>query len=421
MFMIFIITLLLGTPIYASVGISTLIPVLVYKDVSPTMIVQTFFSGIDNYVLISIALFIISGAIMQASGMTEEILGVADAAVGKIPGGIGISTILASTLFAALTGSGLAATIAIGSITVGGMIQRGYPKELAGAISASGGTLGVLIPPSNPLILYGVISSTSIGALFIAGFIPGILIALSMAFVMYLVGIRKKLRGNDRSFSFKELILAIWRGKWGLFAPVIILGSIYSGIATPMEAAELAVFYALFYGLVIKRNIGFREITRAFSNGTLLTSVMLALAGVASGFGRLVTIFQVPQKLASFISNITSEPEMVLLLILGMLVVTGMFMETLSQIIILTPILLPVITQLGVNPIVFGIFLVVCIEIGFLTPPIGGNLFAATKISNSSLLQISKEELPFISVLFLWVVIFIFYPEIIMLLPNLLY
>jgi C4-dicarboxylate transporter DctM subunit len=420
LFVTFIVTLLLGVPIYAAIGTATLLPLLIFNDFSPTIIPQTFFSGIDNFVLVAVALFIISGSIMQASGLADDILKVADRVIGHVPGGVGVSTILASAIFAALTGSGLAATVAIGSITIGGMVQRGYSKHLAGAVAASGGGLGVLIPPSNPMIIYGVLSGASIGTLFMAGMVPGILIALSLALVMYVIGRKKDLRGTEEKFSWGRMFRALWDGKWGLLAPVVILGSIYAGIATPTEAAEFAVFYALLYGLVIRRNVKVKDLVSAFRNGALVASIMLAMTGVASGFGRLVTMYQVPQKLGSYIATFTTDPETVLLMLVGLLLITGMFMETLSQIIILTPIFLPILTNLGVDPIVFGILFILCIEIGFLTPPIGGNLFVAVKLSNSSLMQVSKAEIPFILTFLAWAIILIYFPSIITFLPDML-
>lgn len=420
MFVVFIVTLLLGVPIYAAIGTATLIPLLVQANSSITLLPQTLFSGIDNFVLIAVALFIVSGSMMQASGLTDEILEAADSIVGHIPGGVGASTIIASGFFAALTGSGLAATVAIGSITVGGMVQRGYQKGLAGAVAASGGALGVLIPPSNPMIIYGVISGTSIGALFIAGLFPGILITASLALVMYFIGKKKKLIDPEKKFSWKRARKATWDGKWSLIAPFIILGSIYTGFATPTEAAEIAVFYAIFYGFVIKRNINVQTFGKAIRNGALTASIMLVMSGVANGFGRVVTMFQVPQKVGYFIANITTDPQLVLLMIVGLLFITGMFMETLSQIIILTPIFMPMLHKLGINPVVFGILFVLCIEIGFLTPPIGGNLFVAVKISDASLMEVSKQEIPFILTFLFWAILIVFFPEIVTFFPSLL-
>lgn len=416
----FLVALLLGVPIYAAIGSAAMFALLVNQDLPMTILPQTFFTGIDNHVLIAVALFIIAGSIMEASGMTDEILEVADSLIGYLPGGVGISTILASAIFAALTGSGLAATVAIGSITVGGMVQRHYPRPLSGAIAATGGALGVLIPPSNPLIIYGVISGASISGLFMAGLLPGALIAVSLMIVMFVIGKKNRLTSGDKNFSPKQIGKALWKGKWGLIAPIIILGGIYTGYTTPTEASEIAVLYALLYGLLVKRNIGPKFLVGAFRNGVMTAAVMLSMTGVASGFGRLVTLYQIPQKLGNYIASITTDPHVVLLLLILMLMITGMFMETLSQIIILTPIFLPIVTQMGVNPIVFGIIFVLCIEIGFLTPPIGGNLFVAVKLTDSSLLKISKAELPFIFTFLAWALIFVFFPEIIMFLPNLL-
>lgn len=201
---------------------------------------------------------------------------------------------------------------------------------------------------------------------------------------------------------------------------MIILGGIYTGLTTPTEAAEIAVLYAILYGILIKRNIGTKFLLGAFRNGAITAAIMLAMTGVASGFGRLITLYQIPQKVGLFVANITTDPHIVLLLLILVLMFTGMFMETLSQIIILTPIFLPIVTQLGVDPLVFGVIFVLCIEIGFLTPPIGGNHFVAVKLTDSSLLKISKTEIPFILTFLAWAIIFVFFPEIILFLPNLL-
>ena len=421
MFIVFLVALLIGVPIYAAIGGAALLAVCIDPATAVQMVPLATVNGIDNFVLIAVALFFISGALMQASGMTEEILSVADAFVGHIYGGIGATTIVASAFFAALTGSGLAATVAIGSITIGGMVSRGYKKPLAGAVAASGGALGVLIPPSNPMIIYGVLSGTSIGMLFAAGLIPGLLITASLSLVMMFIGKKNNLKDPEKKFSWRHALIAAWRAKWALLAPFVILGSIYLGIATPTEAAEIAVVYALFYGCIIKRKIKFKTIVRAFMDGAMTSAIMLIMSGVASGFGRIITLYQVPQTVGIFITSITDNPQLIMLMILVMLFFTGCFMETLSQVIILTPIFLPILLQLGVDPIVFGVIFVLMIEIGFLTPPIGGNLFVAVKLcDNASLMDISKAEIPFILVFLSWAVIFVFFPEIITFLPNLL-
>lgn len=420
MFITFLVALLIGVPIYAAIGGSALLAVFLDPNTTPQMVSLATVNGIDNFVLVAVALFFVSGALMQASGLTDEILSVADALVGHIYGGVGAVTIIASAFFAALTGSGLAATVAIGSLTVGGMVARGYKEPLAGAVAASGGALGVLIPPSNPMIIYGVLSGTSIGALFTAGLIPGLLITASLSLVMMFIGKRNGLK-EKRKFNGRAALRAMWRSKWALLAPIVILGSIYSGVATPTEAAEIAVVYALIYGFVIKRKLKFKTVGKTFMAGALTSGVMLIMSGVAGGFGRIITMYQVPQSVGRFITSITDSPQLILLMILVMLLFTGCFMETLSQVIILTPIFLPILLQLGVDPVVFGVIFVLMIEIGFLTPPIGGNLFVAVKLcKKSSLIQISKAEIPFILVFFFWAIVLVFIPQIITFLPNLL-
>lgn len=421
MFITFLVVLLLGAPIYVAIGGSALLPlVLGVVPIDPTIVPQATVAGMNSSVLVAVALFFIAGALMESSELTNEILEVADTLVGHLYGGIGIATIVASAFFAALTGSGLAATVAIGGITVGGMVARNYKKPLAGAIAATGGALGVLIPPSNPMIIYAVLSGTSVGALFTAGLVPGLLITVSLSLVMFFIGKKNHLVDPEKKFNGRTALKAIWKCKWALLAPVIILGSIYSGICTPTEAAEIAVFYSMLYGFVIKRNLKPKVFFQAFRDGSITAATMLVMSGVAGGFGRIITMYQLPQTIGRWIANFTTDPHVVMLMLLVFLLFTGCFLETLSQIIILTPIFLPILTGLGVSPLVFGIIFVLMIEIGFLTPPIGGNLFVAVKLTGEPIIQISKHELPFIAVFFFWAIMFIYFPEIVTWLPRLL-
>ena len=421
MFITFAFVLLIGAPIYVAIGGCGFLPlVLKILPLSPNVVPQATLDGMSNPLLVAIALFFISGALMQASGLADEILSFADAAVGHVYGGVGTATIVASAFFATLTGSALAGTIAIGTITVSGMITRGFPRPLAGAVAASGGALGALIPPSNPMIIYGVLSATSIGALFTAGIVPGLMVTATLAIVMILIGKKNNLIDQNKKFNLIYLFKTTWRCKWSLIAPFIILGSIYSGLCTPTEAAEIAVFYAMFYGFIIKRTLKFSTFFRAFRDGAVTASVMLVMAGVAGGFGRIITMYQLPQTVGKAIAVISTDPHIVLLMILIFLLFTGCFMETMSQVIILTPIFLPILTQLGVSPVMFGVLFVLMIEIGFLTPPVGGNLFVAVKLTGSSIMSISKAELPFIGCYLLWAVIYIFFPELVLWFPRLL-
>lgn len=421
MFITFLVVLLLGAPIYVAIGGSALLPlVLGVVPLDATLVPQATINGMSNSVLVAVALFFIAGSLMESSDLTKELLEFADSLVGHMYGGMGMATIVASAFFAALTGSGLAATVAIGSITIGGMVERRYSKSLAGAVAATGGALGVLIPPSNPMIIYAVLSGTSVGALFTAGLVPGILITVTLSAVMYVIGRKNKLVDTSRKFSGKAVLKSIWKSKWALLAPVIILGSIYSGICTPTEAAEIAVLYSICYGFLIKRTLRFKTFIMSFRNGAITAATMLVMSGVAGGFGRIITMYQLPQTIGRFIANFTTNPHIVMLMLLVFLLFTGCFLETLSQIIILTPIFLPILTSLGVSPLVFGVIFVLMIEIGFLTPPIGGNLFVAVKLTGEPIMKISKHELPFIAVFLGYAILFIFCPEVVTFLPKLL-
>lgn len=421
MFITFLVILLLGAPIYVAIGGSALLPlVLGVVPLDATLVPQATINGMSNSVLVAVALFFIAGSLMESSDLTKELLEFADSLVGHMYGGMGMATIVASAFFAALTGSGLAATVAIGSITIGGMVERRYSKSLAGAVAATGGALGVLIPPSNPMIIYAVLSGTSVGALFTAGLVPGILITVTLSAVMYVIGRKNKLVDTSRKFSGKAVLKSIWKSKWALLAPVIILGSIYSGICTPTEAAEIAVLYSICYGFLIKRTLRFKTFIMSFRNGAITAATMLVMSGVAGGFGRIITMYQLPQTIGRFIANFTTNPHVVMLMLLVFLLFTGCFLETLSQIIILTPIFLPILTSLGVSPLVFGVIFVLMIEIGFLTPPIGGNLFVAVKLTGEPIMKISKHELPFIAVFLGYAILFIFCPEVVTFLPKLL-
>ena len=421
MFITFLVILLLGAPIYVAIGGSALLPlVLGVVPLDATLVPQATINGMSNSVLVAVALFFIAGSLMESSDLTKELLEFADSLVGHMYGGMGMATIVASAFFAALTGSGLAATVAIGSITIGGMVERRYSKSLAGAVAATGGALGVLIPPSNPMIIYAVLSGTSVGALFTAGLVPRILITVTLSAVMYVIGRKNKLVDTSRKFSGKAALKSIWKSKWALLAPVIILGSIYSGICTPTEAAEIAVLYSICYGFLIKRTLRFETFIMSFRNGAITAATMLVMSGVAGGFGRIITMYQLPQTIGRFIANFTTNPHVVMLMLLAFLLFTGCFLETLSQIIILTPIFLPILTSLGVSPLVFGVIFVLMIEIGFLTPPIGGNLFVAVKLTGEPIMKISKHELPFIAVFLGYAILFIFCPEVVTFLPKLL-
>jgi C4-dicarboxylate transporter DctM subunit len=300
------------------------------------------------------------------------------------------------------------------------MVKKKYDIDFAGAVAASGGTLGVIIPPSNPMIVYGVLASVSIADLFMAGFLPGFLIGGSMIVVALFICIRKGYRADDESFEIKRLVSAIGVGKYSLFMPFLILGGIYLGIFTPTEAAVVAVIYAFLVGLLVKKSLNLRLLWESLSETSSVCGGLVLIMGTAMFFGRYLSIQQIPQQIAASILSISRDPIVLLLVITAFLLFLGTFMETLSTVIILTPIFLPLLKAVGINPIHFGVIFVVTNEVGFLTPPLGVNLFVSCSLTGRTLEQISLKEIPFIVALCICLVILIYFPEISLFLPRLL-
>ncbi|MBW2146489.1 MAG: TRAP transporter large permease [Deltaproteobacteria bacterium] len=411
--------LILGLPVFISLGIATYLALLA-SDIPMTMIAQTLYQGVDKFPLLAIPCFILAGSLMEYGGVTRQIIDVVSRFTGKITGGLGITTILACMFFSAISGSGPGTVAAVGSLMIPAMIRHGYDRGYAGAVSSSGGTLGILIPPSNPMIIYGVIANVSITGMFLAGMIPGAIIGLAHCFVAYYVAKRMGFRGTGESFEWMDFIKTCWNSKWALAAPVVILGGIYTGIFTPVEASVVAVFYGFFVGGVINRGLNFSKILQALYDSSLITGTVIIIVGTSTLFGQMLTMYQAPLKLTNFITKVSTNWFVVLLLLILVFYFLGMFMETLSTIIILTPVLLPLVTQLGIDPIHFGIIFVVTNEVAFLTPPLGVNLFVAMKMADVSLERLSLHVLPHILAISICILLLAYFPKISIWLPRLL-
>jgi len=411
--------LLLGLPIFMSLGIATCIALLV-SDVPLNMIPQVLFRGVDQFPLLAIPCFILAGSLMESGGVTRQIIDVVGKPAGRIYGGLGVTTILACMFFSAISGSGPGTTAAVGALMIPAMIREGYGRDYAGAVASSGGTLGILIPPSNPMIIYGVIANVSITGMFLAGIIPGVMIGLAHCFVAWYVGKRCDFKGSGEKFTWGEFLKACWRSKWALSTPVVILGGLYTGICTPVEASVVAVFYGFFVGGVINRQLNYPKILQSLTDAVLVGGTVIIIVGTSTLYGQLLAMEQAPQRLANAILYISQNWFFVLLLLIGVFYILGMFMETLSTIIILTPVLLPVVTKLGIDPIHFGIIFIVTNEVAFLTPPLGVNLFVAAKLADVSLERLSIHVLPHIFAITLCILILAYYPQISLWLPHLL-
>ncbi len=414
----FIFTMLMGMPILAVLGWSCVLSML-GGTLPMTFIPQNLYTGIDNFPLIAIVGFVLAGTLMEPAGISEDIIKVAKKLVGHLTGGLACVTILACMIFAALSGSGPATTAAIGSIMIPGMVRAGYPKNFAAGVSASGGVLGILIPPSNPMIIFGVIANCSVAGLFMAGFIPGFILTGLLIVTAFLISLKKGYQGTGEPFSLKELIVTVWKSKWALMTPVIIMGGIYGGIFTPTEAAVVGVFYALLVGFM-SRKLTFRTLVQALIRTSLIAGTVNVLIGISVTFSRLLTIYQIPQDVAHFLSGISTEPFVILILISIVLFIVGFFADTIAIVIVLAPVFLPLARNVGIDPIHLGIVFVVCCEAGFLTPPFGANLFVAIKLIDVTLEDVSKTVIPFVVAIILCIVLVCYFPQLSLWLPSVL-
>ncbi|GGC83879.1 hypothetical protein GCM10007216_13130 [Thalassobacillus devorans] len=407
----FAIFLLLSVPIGIAIGLATLFAIMTTGALPIEFLMKELTTSVDSFPLLAVPYFILAGEIMGKGGISKRLFNVADSMVGNRTGGIAIATIITCMFFAAISGSGPATVAAIGGIMIPAMVEKGYDKRFATAVVAAAGSIGVIIPPSIPMVIYGVSGSVSIGDMFIGGILPGILVGLALMAYAYIHSKKKGYAGTGGNTSLKGTALAAWDAKWALLIPVIILGGIYGGIFTPTEAAVVAVVFGLFTGLVVYKELKIKDLQKVFVDAALTTATVLIIVGAATAFGRLLTIEQIPNQIASFMMSISSEPIVIMMLITILLLIVGCFMDTVAAIIILTPILLPVALQIGYDPIHFGIVMVANLAIGFITPPLGVNLFVGSGISGVSIEALSKAVLPFFFAMIFSLLLIILLPQ----------
>jgi C4-dicarboxylate transporter DctM subunit len=410
--------LVIGLPIYAALGITGL-AVSFVTDAPLVFATQNVLNGLDKFALLAIPGFILAGNIMEKGGITEDIIGIFRKAFGHIPGSLGMVTIMSCMFFAAISGSGPGTVAAIGAIMIPAMVKYGYPAPYAASVSATGGTLGVMIPPSNPLIIYGIIANVSIADLFAAGMLPGLFVALLLAGVAYILALRSgAVMEAPEAAERVSIWRLVWKAKFALFLPVFILGGIYSGLFTPVEAAVCAVVYAIVVSLVVYRQLTWEGLRQAFEGAVRLSGALMIIVACSTLFATVVTLERIPQDVVEMFGGLTESAVIILLLICAMLIVIGTFMETISAIIILAPILVPLVKSYGVDPIHFGIILIVTVEIAFLTPPLGVNLFVASSIANIKFEKVAIAILPFVATLIAAMLIVIFFPQLSLWLPE---
>ena len=408
----FVLCCLCGIPIAISLGLATLATILCAETLPIQYMAQVAFTSIDSFPIMAIPFFIAAGVFMGAGGLSERLLKMADEMLGGLHGGMALATVATCMFFGAISGSGPATVAAIGALTIPAMIERGYDKFFACALVAAAGAIGVMIPPSNPFVVYGVSAQVSIGDLFIGGIIPGVLTGAVLILYAYFYSRKRGWKGEDRVRTMETLGKSVWNAKWALMVPVIVLGGIYGGLMTPTEAAAVAALYGLIVGVLIYKEINFKKFLECCVDSCSTSSIIIVLMAMATLFGNIMTIEDVPGTIARAILSLTENKFLILLLINVLLIVVGTFMEALAAIVILTPILLPVVTGVGVSPLHFGIIMVVNLAIGFVTPPVGVNLFVASGVANAKLAQISRLALPMIGLMLLVLLVVTYIPEV---------
>lgn len=419
LFIVLIAALIINVPVGIGIGVSSLAAVLADGRLSSTYIVQQLVTSADSFPLMAIPLFILAGELMSAGGVSKRILNVCNVFFGRVTGGLAIVTIIVCMFFAAVSGSGPATVAAVGSMVVPAMLEKGYSKSFTLALIAAAGSIGVVIPPSIPMVIYGVSTGTSISGMFMAGFLPGILIGLALIICCYFYCRKQGLRGEDRKYTGREKLAAIWDAKWALINPVIILGGIYAGIFTPTEAAAVAAVYALICGLFIHKELNIKSLFHPIAASCSTTGTTMVIIGTATAFTRILTIQRIPEMITESITNLTTNYVLILLLINILLLVVGCFMDTTPAMMVLSPILLPIAVSIGMNPIHLGIIMVVNLAIGFITPPLGINLFVASRVGREPLGTVTSGIGRFLLVMLVCLLLITFIPAISMTIPNL--
>jgi len=399
----------INTPIAIAIGVASVLGILIQGSFPLMMVVQRMFGGTDSFHLMAVPLFMFAGVIMESGGISRRIIDFANALVGWLPGGLAAVTIVSAMFFAGISGSAAADAAAVGAILIPAMKKSGYESDFAAAVQASGGSIGVIIPPSIPMIIFGFLTGASIGQLFAAGILPGILIGVSLIGVATFISSKKGYASTTR-FSIYEVWHTFRRAILALGAPVIILGGILFGIFTATESAAVAVIYALIVGMAVYRKIRVRDLPRIFTEGAIISSVVMFIIATASVFSWIAAIEDIPARLAGTLLGVTDNPVILLLLINFVLLIAGTFVETTAALILLVPMITAMLPSLGgITMVQLGVIIVTNLAIGMLTPPMGICLIVSCSISNDTIAAVSRRILPFLAILIIDLLVITFF------------
>ncbi|WP_286973927.1 TRAP transporter large permease [Acetomicrobium sp. UBA5826] len=419
LFCLLFIFMAIGVPIAFSIELSSAFTLMATHFRPLILVAQRMVVGTDSFPLLAVPLFVLVGSLMEYGGISQRLINWADSIVGNLTGGLGMVMILACVVFAALTGSGPATVAAIGSILIPAMVKKGYDKASAAGLAAAAGALGPIIPPSIPMIIYGVTANVSIPQMFIAGIIPGLFIAFLLMLTNYFVCKNKGIAGSKEALSIKKIIKATWRAMGALLLPIVILGGIYGGIFTPTEAAAVGVVYSLIVGLIFE--LKFKDLGHILIETTEVSTMVIFIIANANLLGWIMSAIQLPQIIANIVVSLIHSKIVYILALNAFLFFVGAIMDTIAAIIILAPILVPIGLSFGMNPLHLGVMFVINLVIGYVTPPFGYNLFTACSITNLKLEEVVSGVIPFLIVEMVSVIVLFFIPQFVLWLPNILF
>lgn len=391
---------------------------VLFGDLPPEFLLQKMFTSIDSFPLLAVPFFILAGEIMQKGSMAQALLNISRCLVGHITGGMAHVSVLTSMFYGALSGSSPATVAAVGGIMIPAMEKEGYSKDFSAAVNTASGCLGVMIPPSVPLIIYGTTANVSVGDLFLCGIIPGIFIGVLLMAQCYFMAKHYGYVSTSPRASFADTMKALGQAKYAILVPLIVLGGIYGGITTPTEAGAIAVIYAFIVEGFVLRTLTLRSVIGIFKGASLTSASIFVVVATATAFGQLLMIYNVPDTLVEWLSGMTNDKHLLLFAVVLLLVVTGTFMDALANILILTPLLQPLLMAAGVDMTHFGIIMIVACSLGFLTPPVGVNLFVGCGIANISIERLSYAVLPFLGVMLVGLLVLTYFPSISLFILN---
>jgi len=394
---------------------------LVYLlGIDPQIVIEVLYRSMDKFALVVVMFFVLCGNIMTTGSIVEKLIKTANVLVGFLPGGLAMAGILACGFFGAISGSTVATVVAIGGFMIPALIENGYDEQFSVGIMTTAPILGVVIPPSIAMILYAMVSNDPLEALFLTGFVPGLMIMVAMSFYAYLVCKKKGLKTTKRP-SFKEAMTVVRESIWALFLPVLIFGGIYSGMFTANEAAVVACFYAFFVEICIHRDMKLFDMKRVVVSSAVTSATLLIIVAGASVFGEYLTFEQIPNKIATAVVSSISSPWVFLLAVNVLLLIIGMFMDIISATLILTPIFLPLLSKFGINTMHFGLLMTINLGIGYCTPPLGVSLYISGATVNRDLVYVSKAVMPFLLIQVAILMVLTFFPDLVLFLPRWVY